>query len=70
MNVQPGGLQPQMCNMTWAEKMQKMVFEDGTPKGKNQVLEERGNNTTHLVAEDMIVLSWHDARLLKQEDDC
>ena len=50
-----------MCNMMWVEKMQKMVFEDGTPKGINQVLEERDNNTTHVVAEDMIALSWHDA---------
>ena len=31
----------------------------GPPKGINQVLEERGNNTTHVVAKDMIALSWH-----------
>ena len=33
---------------------------DGTPKGMKQVLEERGINTTRMVAEDMrTVLSWH-----------
>ena len=38
-----------------------MVFSDGTPKGMKEVLEERGINTSRMVAEDMrTVLSWHD----------
>ena len=38
-----------------------MVYDDGTPKGMKQVLEERGINTACMVAEDMeTVLSWYD----------
>ena len=36
MNVRPGGVQPRMCDTMWAGRMQKMVFEDGTPKGMKQ----------------------------------
>ena len=32
---------------------QKMVFDDGTPKGMKQVLLERGVNTTKMKAEQM-----------------
>ena len=61
MNVRPGGVQPRMCDTMWADRMQKMVFEDGTPKGMKQILEERGINTTRMVADDMrTVLLWYD----------
>ena len=56
INVRPGGVQPRMRDM-----MQKMIFDDGTPKGMKQVSEESSINTTCTVAEDMrTVLSWHD----------
>ena len=55
-NVRPGGVQPRTRDM-----MQKMIFDDGTPKGMKQVSEESSINTTCTVAEDMrTVLSWHD----------
>ena len=61
MNVRPGGVQPRMHDTLWAGKVQRMVYDDGTPKGMKQVLEERGINTARMVAEDMrTVLSWHD----------
>ena len=61
MNVRPGGVQPRMRDTMWAGKVQKMIFDDGTPKGMKRVLEERGINTSRMVGEDMrTVLSWHD----------
>ena len=61
INVRPGGVQSRMCDTMWAGKVQKMIFDDGTPKGMKQVLEESGINTALMVAEDMrTVLSWHD----------
>ena len=61
MNVRPGGVQPRMRDTMWAGKVQRMVYDDGTPKGMKQVLEEKGINTARMVAEDMrTVLSWHD----------
>ena len=61
MNVRPGGVQPRMRDTMWAGKVQRMVYDDGTPKGMKQVLEERGINTARMVAEDIrTVLSWHD----------
>ena len=60
MNVRPGGVQPRMRDTMWAGKVQKMIFDDGTPKGMKRVLEERGINTARMLAEDMrTVLSWH-----------
>ena len=60
MNVRPGGVQPRMCDTMWEGKVQKMIFEDGTLKCMKQVLEERGINTTRMVAKNMrTVLSWH-----------
>ena len=40
MNVFPGGMQAAMRDTVWAGEVQKMVFEDGTPKGMKQVLEK------------------------------
>ena len=37
MNVQPGGAQPAMRDTMWGRRVQKMVMEDGTPKGKDGV---------------------------------
>ena len=53
MNVRPGGAQPKMHNTIWGGREQKMVFDDGTPKGMKQVLFERGVNTTKMKAEQM-----------------
>ena len=61
MNVKPGGAQPSMRDTVWAGKVQKMVLDDGTPKGMKRVLEERGINTSRMLADDMrIVLSFHE----------
>jgi len=45
MNIKPGGAQPCMRDTVWAGKVKKMVFDNGTPKGMRNVLEERGINT-------------------------
>lgn len=60
MNVRPGGAQPPMRDTVWGGKVQRMVLEDGTPKGMRLVLEERGINTSTMNAEDMrVVLANH-----------
>lgn len=59
--MKPGGKQPVMHDTTWGRKMQKMVNADGVPKGMKLILEERGINTSTMVADDMrIVLSNHE----------
>ena len=61
MNVKPGGVQAVLKDTVWAGKVQKMVFDDGVPKGMKQVLEERGINTQTLKADDMrAILSNHE----------
>ena len=55
MNVKPGGSQTVMRDTVWAGKVQRLVFDDGVPKGMKQVLEERGINTGTLKADDMRV---------------
>ena len=61
LNKKPGGKQPAMRDTTWAGKPQKLVMEDGTPKGAGMILEERGINTGTLKLEDMrVILSCHD----------
>lgn len=44
MNVTSGGRQPRMHNTVWGpdNAPQRMVLEDGQPKGLKVVLEERG----------------------------
>lgn len=46
----------------WMGEVQRMVFDDGTPKGLKQVLEERGIRTQSLVKEQMqtILAQHHD----------
>lgn len=53
MNVKPGGKQRVMHDTRWCGMEQKMVFSDGTPKGMKAVLQERGIDTTGLVADKM-----------------
>ena len=53
MNVRPGGEQPKMHSTIWRGREQKMVFDNGTPKGMKQVLFERGINTTKMKADEM-----------------
>ena len=61
MNVQPGGAQPAMRDTMWGRRVQKMVMDDGTPKGMKMVLEERGINTRNMNADDMrVVLANHE----------
>lgn len=61
MNVRPGGKQPCMRDTVWAGRVQRMVDDDGVPKGMKAVLEERGVNTEQMRADDMrTVLSFHD----------
>ena len=61
LSRKPGGKQPAMRDTTWAGRPQKMVMDDGTPKGAAMILEERGINTATLKLEDMkIILSCHD----------
>ena len=61
MNVKPGGKQPKMHDTVWAGKVQQMNFALGVPKGMKLILEERGINTTKLVADDMRkILSQHE----------
>ena len=60
LNVKPGGAQPAMRDTVWGGKPQKLVDENGVPKGMKKVLEERGINTIKMKADDMrIVLSHH-----------
>lgn len=61
MNVRPGGRQPIMRDTIWAGRPQRLVDENGVPKGMRQVLEERGINTERMKAEDLrTVLANHE----------
>ena len=61
LNRKPGGKQPVMHDTVWAGKPQKLVLDDGTPKGAAMISEERGIYTKTLKLEDLIViLSQHD----------
>ena len=54
MNVRPGGDQPRIRDTIYQGKLQKMVFDDGTPKGVRVVLEERGIDTSRMLKQDTI----------------
>lgn len=61
MNVRLGGAQLCMRDTVWAGNPQKLVDEFGVPKGMKRVLEERGINTSQMLAADMrVVLANHD----------
>ena len=62
LNRKPGGKQPAMRDTTWAGKPQKLVMEDGTPKGAAMILEERGINASSLKLEDMRIIFKHARR--------
>ena len=55
MNVKPGGAQPKLRDTInpKTNRVQKMVYDDGTPKGMKQILFESGVNTTKMKADDM-----------------
>ena len=53
MNVGLGGKRPKMQDTVWDGAVQKLVYEDGTPKGMRAVLEERGVHTTGMRAKKM-----------------
>lgn len=61
LNKKPGGKQPAMRDTVWAGKLQRLVMDDGTPKGAAMILEERGINKRSLTLDDMkTILSQHD----------
>lgn len=64
MNKYPGGAQPCMRDTVWNGKVQKLVDDDGVPKGMLKILEERGFNQTALKkikVDDMrMILKNHD----------
>lgn len=47
LNRKPGGKQLVMHDTVWAGKSQKLVLDDGTPKGAAMILEERGSVQRH-----------------------
>ena len=53
MNVYPGGKQAVMRDTVWDGSTQKMVLQDGTPKGMKLVLQERGVDVKGLNADKM-----------------
>ena len=53
MNVGPGGKQPKMRDTVWGGAVQRLVDDDGVPKGMRIVLQERGVDTTKMKAKDM-----------------
>lgn len=60
MNVGPGGKQPVMRNTVWNGEVQKLVNENGQPKGMRKILEERGIDTIGMKAKDMrLILKSH-----------
>ena len=54
MNVGWGGKQSAMRDTSWEGEVQKIVDENGLPKGMWAVLHERGVNTVGMKAKDMI----------------
>ena len=69
MNAGPAGKQPQMRDTTnpLTGMVQKMVDDNGIPKGMRQVLRERGINITNMTAPDMrkVLESHHDFKYEK-----
>ena len=53
MNAGPGGKQPVMRDTIREGKVQKMVNENGIPKGMRLILEERGVNTEGMNVKQM-----------------
>ena len=53
MNVGPGGKQPAMKDTVLGGRTQRMVDENGIPKGMKAALHERGVNTVGLKAKEM-----------------
>ena len=64
MNKGPGGAQPCMRDTVWGGRVQKLVGDDGIPKGMQKILEGRGFNSTVLrkikVADMRVILKNHD----------
>ena len=53
MNVSSGGKQPVMRDTVWNGNVQRMVLDDGRPKGMKIILKERGVDTHGMNAEKM-----------------
>ena len=53
MNVGPGGKQPKMHDTVWNGAVQKLVDNNGIPKGMKTVLEEREVDTSGMRAKEM-----------------
>ena len=56
LNRRPGGKQPAMKDTVWGRKPQKLVQDNGTPKGAELVLQEKGINTSRLKLEQMQII--------------
>ena len=53
MNVGPGGKQPIMRDTVWGGQVQRLVDDDGIPKGMKNVLQERGVDISGMKCKDM-----------------
>ncbi len=53
MNVNPGGKQSKLRDTQWNGQAQRMVNPNGEPKGLRQVLEERGVDTSGMIAQKL-----------------
>ena len=53
MNVNPAGKQRIMRDTVWQGIVQKMNYSLGLAKGMHVVMQERGVDTSQVVAEDM-----------------
>ena len=67
MNVGPGGKQPKMRDTVWGGAVQRLVDDDGVPKGMRIVLQERGVDTTKMKAKDMRDLLRHFLTLMDKK---
>lgn len=56
-----------MRDTVWAGNVQKVVYSKGVPKGMKMILDERGINTSSLLANDMrTILSNHNDFRMKK----
>ena len=53
MNIDPGGKQPIMQDTVWGDQVQRLVDDNGIPKGMKTVLQERGIDITGIKCKDM-----------------
>eukprot|EP00731_Ephydatia_muelleri_P008066 Em0004g404a len=71
MNVSSGGKQPVMRDTVWNGNVQRMVLDDGRPKGMKIILKERGVDT-HVPLREFgaIPKSTQELMQMGQSQDC